>query len=238
MRRSNYHQPLTNERCVHATLPYDEGGIFSLRRAYKDGTMCNLIVRSFVLLALASMMGCMTWDGAFATAEYRLHVRDKSGAPVADAELTVRDAHEQLAYEFPIDDFNRAISLRTDSNGTLVFHHVSGGLEFGGTCVVPFCSPSHPKFFLDLSTHDRLRVRMAFDDFANATPNGERKAVPLLLTPMRAWIAQESADRDAASATRGRAIDALNAHDDHTLLQLMSVTVASMPIVERDVVVP
>lgn len=194
--------------------------------------------RALWLVTFVSTAGCMTWDGGFPTAEFRLHVRDRRGAPVSGAELTVRDADRRIAYEFPVDDFNRSTTLRTDATGTVVFHHVSGGLEFGGSCVVPFCSPSHPKFYLDLSTHDQLRARMAFDDFADAAPTGTRTSVPLLLTPTRAWIALERVDRDAAFAMHGLALAALSSHDDHALLQLVAVTVSSMPVVERDVVLP
>ena len=179
----------------------------------------------------------MTWDGGFATAEYRLHVRDRSGAPVPNTELTVRDAHGDVAYDFPIDDFNRARTLRSDATGTLVFHHVSGGLEFGGSCLVPFCSPSNPKFVLDLSTAGRRRARVNFDDFANMTPQKTSEGqATLSLTISRAWIALQRTDSSRAFEVRAKLFEAMRTQDDHAQLELMTVVV-STPAVERDVVI-
>lgn len=187
-----------------------------------------------LLACVSSLSGCMVWDGAFRSAEYRLHMTDARGAAVPNVELTVRDAAEKVSYGFPVSDFSRSVTLRSDATGTLVFHHVSDGLEFGGKCFAPFCHPRSPQFFLDLSRAGHTVACVDFADFATAKPSG-RITATMLLPLWTASIALEHAGDPSALAVRDRAEDAARLHDELALLTVMPVA-AALPLVERDVI--
>src|SRR6185436_20905425 len=55
-----------------------------------------------------------------------------------------------------IEENGANTTLVSDANGTIVVHHVSMGLEFGGTCTFGFIGTCHdPKFTLRFVQRDR-----------------------------------------------------------------------------------
>lgn len=100
--------------------------------------METAIVRSAVALVACALLGCggpaRVWEGRYPTAEYRLNVRDASGAPVAGAELSVVDGEGRPSYRFPIEEHHKGSTIVSDARGLITLHHVGGGYELGAAC--------------------------------------------------------------------------------------------------------
>jgi hypothetical protein len=208
--------------------------------------MLLAIESSFVATA-----ACMQWDGGFTTVEYRLHLRDAHGAPVASARLDVRDAHGAPSYAYPVDDFRRDAAPVSDDGGTLVLHHVSRGLEFGGSCFAPFGleiggTCDSPRYTLRIARGARFVATIDFGSLLSAFPNTTegverfgklpRAKTTLALPLEQAAGAMEHVDHDAAATLHQRWLLASEHHDESAMRALVPVTL-DFPIVDRDVVV-
>ncbi len=158
--------------------------------------METAFVRSAVaLVALVSCVGCggpaRVWEGRYPTAEYRLNVRDASGAPVAGAELSVVDGEGRPSYRFPIEEHQKGSSIVSDARGLITLHHVGGGYELGAACfdvlkvlyVKGTCDKV--KFSLRIARAGKVVETLSFDALHEpfpTTPEGAERFMGLPVT--------------------------------------------------------
>ena len=111
----------------------------------------------------------MTWDGRFAQGEYQLTFVDGTGTPLDGVQLQVEDLDGNIYYHYPITDYLAARIPKTDTSGTITFHHVSDYLEFGGRCTrlfggFSFGDCKSPAFICRFLLHGNEVYRCSFDE--------------------------------------------------------------------------
>jgi hypothetical protein len=91
------------------------------------------------LFGILSQVNMIIWDGGYLDAEYQLTFQDPNGQPIEAIELRVEDRLGHSYYHYPVTDFLPDQVPTSDSNGLMMFHHVSEATEFGGRCWLLFC---------------------------------------------------------------------------------------------------
>ena len=86
-----------------------------------------------IIGAASYIFGGIHWDGGYASAEYQIVFNDSDGKPLPGVTLRVEDESAYPRFNYPVTDFRVLRTPRSDENGLLTFHHVSRGIEFGGT---------------------------------------------------------------------------------------------------------
>jgi hypothetical protein len=90
----------------------------------------------FAVICVAVLIMCTgftqvaIFDCAFATAQYRFRFIRSDGTPVKGVRLDIEDSSGNAAFYYPVSDYTQDNSLESDSQGLLVFHHVSLGVEY------------------------------------------------------------------------------------------------------------
>jgi hypothetical protein len=79
------------------------------------------------------IFGQISWDGGYVSAEYQIVFSDRDGNPLPGVTLRVHEESFCPRFDHPVTDFRVLRTPRSDENGLLTFHHVSRGIEFGGT---------------------------------------------------------------------------------------------------------
>ena len=109
------------------------------------------------------------WDGMFPAGEYHLKVQNENGIPISGAILNAfEDGTENLAFEYPLDNYSTEGDLISDEQGAIVVLHKPRGFEFGGSCwnlfwVYPICSDS-PKFDFQISADGYKTIKFTTDE--------------------------------------------------------------------------
>jgi hypothetical protein len=86
-----------------------------------------------LIIGVASyIFGQISWDGGYASAEYQIVFSDRDGNPLPGVTLRVHD-ESIYRFDYPVTDLRVLRAPTSDENGLLTFHHVSRGIEFGGT---------------------------------------------------------------------------------------------------------
>ncbi len=105
--------------------------------AAKWMTLARVTLYSFLTLLIIGVasyiFGGIHWDGAYANAEYQIVFSDRDGNALPGVTLKVQDESAYPRFNFPVTDFRVLRRPRSDENGLLTFHHLSRGIEFGGT---------------------------------------------------------------------------------------------------------
>ena len=107
------------------------------RRKPAGCVIAGSVLASILLLAacaIASFLTTMlTWDGGFPSGEFRLNIRDSTGAPIQGATLHVYEkGTRNPAFEYPIDNYLSGHDLTSDEQGQIVAVREYGGVGFGG----------------------------------------------------------------------------------------------------------
>jgi hypothetical protein len=197
-------------------------------------------MRAILVCSLVVTSGCAMWDGGFLTAEYRFHVKGANGAPIAGARMRVLDADDKPAFIFPIEEHREKTTLVSDAAGTITVHHVSMGLEFGGTCMLGFIGTcSEPKFTLRFTDGDRAETV----DFGSLMPANTTAGVDAFnkLPRAKTTLSMELerayfADSANAATLRPRVLAAWQTNDRAALAAPTPVTL-DFPVIDRDVIV-
>jgi hypothetical protein len=98
-------------------------------RFFHRALVCLIV---FAVTGFFSSAFGIIWDGGFPQNEFELMFQDQDGKPLRGVELRVEDRQGNIIYRYPVSDYAPNQIPTSDENGTIVFHHVSNGLEFGG----------------------------------------------------------------------------------------------------------
>jgi hypothetical protein len=90
------------------------------------------MVGVIAIIAFAPV-GAYLGSSRFPDEEYRLTFTRPDGRPVAGVDLRVQTRAGGRSYLYPINEYLPDYAPTSDAGGTMVFHHVSGGIEFD-TC--------------------------------------------------------------------------------------------------------
>lgn len=135
------------------------------------------------------------WDGGFDSAEFRLRFADPSGRPVPGVTLRVETAAGGTSYFYPVNEFLPDECPTSDADGMVVFHHVSGGMEFSGRehsnfVGMQFGETKAPQYVCVFSLGGREVARIRYDDLRERGRHENRPTVT------RTWRQPEWAWRE------------------------------------------
>lgn len=118
--------------------------------------------------SLFVLLSCYYWQGAFEQIEYRLTFQTRDASPVAGVELVVENDIGKRSYFYPVTDYDADHGLRSDTDGRIVFHHVTSHFpEFGGRCCecpIPLGICSTPVFYCTFLHQGQVVYRVNFRD--------------------------------------------------------------------------
>jgi hypothetical protein len=77
-------------------------------------------------------IGTIIWDGGFSDEEYRLTFQRPDGSRVPGVTLRVETLAGGICYFYPVNEFLPDSTPTSGADGTMVFHHVAGAVEFSG----------------------------------------------------------------------------------------------------------
>ena len=102
----------------------------------------RLLGAAGVIGALA-IIGCVfsqieVWEGGFVQAEYQIRCVDHSGKPVQGVELHVVNAKGLPSFNYPIIEYQRRNTPKSDTNGIIIVHHIATPMEYSGRCQLLF----------------------------------------------------------------------------------------------------
>lgn len=131
---------------------------------------CVLVIAlAIIAVALVSLARKEVWDGGFQQIEYRVTFLDENSQPLKDVQLRVLDDQGNTTFGYPVTDFTDECIPASDENGTMIFHHVSLGMEFGGHChylfwMIPIGTCFPPKYTLHFLLSARPIASFAYTD--------------------------------------------------------------------------
>lgn len=146
------------------------------KRLRKLLIVAGIAAAGLILLGLASRLSAIQWDGSFRHAEYQFAFKDKAGKPLSGVCLRVEDKAGRVSYDYPVTDFRADDDLQSDINGVLAFHHVGGGLEFGGQCwelffLIPLGKCSGPVYYCKFVRNGKVVSSIRYNDLDKDYPN-------------------------------------------------------------------
>jgi hypothetical protein len=129
----------------------------------------GLLIASLLtgLFVLISCCQCMVWDGRYPQCEFQLVFRDRNGNPLEGVQLRVEDRDGRNYFHYPVNDYVPGQIPSSDPHGRIIFHHVSGGIEFSGRTnyvlfVIPVEKRPAPKFLCRFFYEGREIYRVPF----------------------------------------------------------------------------
>jgi hypothetical protein len=126
-----------------------------------------------VALGMFALFSCsvhkIQWGGGYAQAEIQLSFRDAKGTPIEGVELRVEDRDGRECFYYPVSDYAPGQIPKSDHDGLMVLHHVSQGLEFGGSQVdlfflIPIDTQPAPVFLCRFLHQGREVYRSSFSE--------------------------------------------------------------------------
>jgi hypothetical protein len=121
-----------------------------------------------VSLTILSFLSTYTvGDGLFPQAQFRIKFVDSIGKPIEGVQLAVIDASNKDSPYYPVSDYSRKQSLRSNANGVITFHHICGGIEFSCHCcrllwIIPIGSCSSPSYYCMFTWRSQVVYRCTY----------------------------------------------------------------------------
>lgn len=109
---------------------FPRGTVMARLSRRKLGCLCAIFF--IVVVILVTPFQGLIWDGGFSSIEYRLRFLDTNNRPLQGVTLQVRTQAGCVCYLYPVNEFISDQAPTSDSEGNMVFHHVSHTLEFAG----------------------------------------------------------------------------------------------------------
>jgi hypothetical protein len=102
-------------------------------KSSRDLRFVGVVFLVLGLFALVSRLPRTCWSGGYGQIEYQITFEDGNHQPIAGIELRVEDRQGHIFYHYPVTDYLPGHIPTSDSNGLMMFHHVSDCVEFDGT---------------------------------------------------------------------------------------------------------